>query len=893
MLKKTALLILLCFCATWGQSQTTLITENFSDVRLTKAFRILEKKYGLRIGYDVKLIKKKTVNANLSKKTPQEAFTILLQGTGLDFSISGGTYIAIYPEQKKSTGIAQPTPIKQYYYQGWVYDEENQETIPFAKVRVLGTNIGSYADDDGKFSLSTNRAVLKFEVSALGYKKRILGANELSDRNGFKIKLEVDVKDFPEIVVEYLAEGMTVSRDISVLDIRPRRFGATSGTVDPDVFINLQNVPGVNSANGTVSEMQIRGGTSDQNLILWEGITLYHSGHLNGMISSINPYTLDRAQVYRGVYDPYFGGRASGLIDMSSLSSIPSKVEAGAGINLVAADAFVKMPIKKNLGLMVSGRRSYVGAVNTPTYQQYANRLFQETELRQTGEVYDETFADSLVILEEVQNSFEFNDINAKLRYEPTEKSTLSASFIYTNNELFYNALQIEDSTVNQTEFRTKNIGSSIEYSKKWNTRWKSDVSVAFSDYDYRYFERFASLAEEEMEELSVLKLNRILTLGWRWKNSWRLNETNTLTFGYQGDYFDVNASVEESEDSVTVYAESLNTKALLNVLHANHEWKQDKWLIRTGARATHYSELNKVFVDPRLYAQYMPSKLLTFKTGASVLHQFISQVEDLDQAQLGLSNRIWVLSEEGEVPVTNSWNVNAGFLLRWKGWHFEVDGYLKQINGISNFADDKTMSSGFERGVADVRGVDFLVMKRWKGWRTWLSYTLSDVEYWFEDDTLAIPFAAPYNQPHVVKAITTLNWKNWEGAVTFKVASGKPYTRLIGLAENPDGTIGGDLDDDFILNYDQLNGAELPIYHRLDLSIFYTVRSKNIRYPWSLKMGVSFLNIYDQANYLSRTYRLEVNENEQGDEEVETVTIDRYYLRFTPNATVRLEWGK
>ncbi|MDG1330959.1 MAG: TonB-dependent receptor [Crocinitomicaceae bacterium] len=889
MLKGITLLMLLVVGMSFGFCQTQ-ISEEMSNVRLVKAFRILEKKYGLRIGYDVKLIGKRRVTAKIKNASPKEALNLLLDGTGLDFTISSDTYVAVFPG--KAPVAKKPAKKKEYTYQGWIYDEENESAIPFAKIKIAGTNLGAYSDEDGKFLFTTTSKKGQFEISALGYSKVIVDSDEFRRNKGLKVALKVDVKDFPEVVVEYLAEGMTVSKDISRLDIRPSRLGVTSGTVDPDVFINLQNVPGINSANGTVSEMQIRGGTSDQNLLLWEGITLYHSGHFNGMLSSINPYIVDESRVYRGVYDPYYGGRASGLIEMFSLPKIPSSIEAGGGVNLISADAYIKMPIGKKLGIMVSGRRSFVATIQTPTYKKYANRIYQETQFRQSGEVYDESFEDSLVLEEETQNSFYFTDVNAKVRFEPTKKSSISTSLMYTNNELFYETMQPLDSSSSRNFFQTRNFGASVDWTQKWNTRWTSKLNITISDYTYVYQDQFEEKDEGETFQSGVSKSNRINTIGWRWSNRVLLNEKNSLHIGYQGDVYEVDYGIVESEDSVDLFAESDTTQLLVNVLHGMYEWKNNKWMARAGARLSHLSRVNEVYVDPRIYFQYILNRKVTFKAGGAIQHQFISQVEDLEQAQLGLSNRIWVLSDFDGVPVVRSSSVNAGFLLRLKGWHVEVDGYLKDIQGISNFADDKSMSSGFDRGVAGVKGIDFLVKKRWKGWRAWVSYTLSDVLYSFEEDSLGT-FAAPFNQPHVVKAITSLNWRNWEGALTFKIASGKPYTRLLGLKENPEGVIGGDLEDDFIFDYGPRNGAKLPIYHRLDLSIFYTLKKSESRNPWKLKFGISLLNVYDQSNYLSRTYRLEVTEDDLGNQDVETLTIDRYYLRFTPNATIRFEFGE
>ncbi|MFT5858618.1 MAG: hypothetical protein ACI865_000706 [Flavobacteriaceae bacterium] len=117
---------------------------------------------------------------------------------------------------------------------------------------------------------------------------------------------------------------------------------------------------------------------------------------------------------------------------------------------------------------------------------------------------------------------------------------------------------------------------------------------------------------------------------------------------------------------------------------------------------------------------------------------------------------------------------------------------------------------------------------------------------------------------------------------------SGKPTTQSIGLIENTDSELGGDIEDDYLTGYKDLNSAWIPIYHRLDLTVLHTVKPKGESAKWVLSVGASFLNVYYQTNFLSRTYQLEYQEDDLGVESAETVTVDRYYLKFTPNSLVR-----
>lgn len=863
-----------------SNAQRGRITEDFSNVRLSKALKILQKKYHVRLAYDSKLISRKKVNVQLKNNTLEEAMNALLKGNDLGCSVSDKKYVVIYPK-KEVTAIK-----KNRAYMGWVTDTRSMSPIPYAKVKIAGTNKGVYADELGKFLVNTGEDRFSLVVTALGYSKMIVSSDQFKKRKGLNISMKPDIQEFPEIVVEYLAEGITVSKDVSSLTVRPQRMGATPGTTEPDVFRTMQNIPGINSADETVSEMQIRGGTADQNLLIWEGITLYHSGHFNGMISSLNPNMVDKAEIHRGVYSPYYGGRASGLMDFSSMDKLPKKTSFGAGINLVNADAYVKTPIGKKWGLLLSARRSYFDLLPTVTYQKYADRIFQQTNFGRNSTVVVETFEDTVIsTVKDVFNRFRFLDINGKLLFQPNAKSKTSISFLRTGNRLIYEVIeQNEDTTTQNYLLTTDNIGVSAKSSYHWNQCWSSKIAGSYSAYQYGFNERLV-YSDALNDSVISSKYNGVQSLGWEIDNQFKINKNHEVRFGYQGELLNVFYTLNETIGPQEEFDESRSVSGNVHAFYGNHIWKKKKWLSRIGFRSGYATSARLLFLEPRIYLQYEVNKLLTVKTGYGMQNQFVSQVEDFDQAHVGLSNRGWVLAnDEEDLPVLRSDILDMGLVFRWKGWHFEVDAYSKYISGVVNFVNNPASASNFERGNASSNGIDFMLKKRWKAYRTWITYSLSSVKYQFgeKDDQ----FASPFNQPHVFRWVNAFSLGNLELSMAFKVATGKPYTKAIGLEEDDDPNL--PLDERYSIVYGKLNAERLSIYHRLDFTALYTFKPAREDARWRIRTGISILNMYDRKNHLDRGYRLLYNED-TGD--IGISTVDRYYLRFTPNILFRFEF--
>jgi hypothetical protein len=261
------------------------------------------------------------------------------------------------------------------------------------------------------------------------------------------------------IVSSYLTTGITKLNDGSIT-IKPETFGILPGLIEPDVLQTIQALPGVLSTDETVSNINVRGGTHDQNLMLLDGIKMYQSGHFFGLISAFNPYTTKRVNIYKNGSSAKYGDGISSVIDMQLPNEIDNEFKAGLGLNLINADVFAKIPLSKKTELQLSSRRSVTDLFVSPTYEEYFKRIFQDSDITNSNRNS----------ISENEN-FYFYDVNLKFLYDITEKDKIRINFLNVNNLLNYD----EQSTINDkneafnSKLSQENLATGITYSRDWN----------------------------------------------------------------------------------------------------------------------------------------------------------------------------------------------------------------------------------------------------------------------------------------------------------------------------------------------------------------------------------------------------------------------------------------
>lgn len=693
-----------------------------------------------------------------------------------------------------------------------------------------------------------------------------------------------DINFLDEVIVksEYLTFGFDKNKKDGTLSLQPDKLGVLPGLIEPDVMQSLQLLPGISSPSESASNLHIRGGTPDQNLILFDGIKMYHQGHLFGMISPFNPYITEKVDIYRSGTSAKYGDRIAGVIDMKTPNQVPEELKAGAGANFISADAFVKTPIiEEKLGAVVSFRRSLTDIFSSTTYNSFGNKVFQNTKIKDVNNILIEEEQSVL------EDKFNFTDASVKVIGKPHKDHTVSISAITISNKLKH-ALADDELEGVRDNLDLKNQGISLKWKGNLLSDWKTEAFAYYSHYDtdYKYSEFEESIVEE-----SFYKDNDISDFGLQAIATYQLDDTNSITAGY--DWSNLNVSynlIKQAEDVEDSFKETKNTQLNTQNIFGEYQYRSPKLYFRAGVRGTYFVNLSKFTVEPRAYVDYKLDNDWTFKASAEIKNQAINQLVSFSFNSLGLDNTIWAVADKKDVPVIQNKQFTGGVLFSKKGWKFDVEGYYKNITGLSSFTkgfrfNTTVKESPYISGNSIIYGVDVLLKKRIKKFRTWLGYSLSNNTFDFPLMQKS-SFAGNFDQRHVVSWSNTYKHKDFQFSLGWQYATGKPYTKATLKQPNPN----VDDDDDVVvttnlLNYGKINANRLNSYHRLDLSGVYDfyLDDKN---AIKARVGASIMNTYTQRNVVGKKFKAEENKKEERMELVKQTTIG---LGITPNLVFRV----
>jgi len=90
----------------------------------------------------------------------------------------------------------------------------------------------------------------------------------------------------------------------NLIKMSPAKLAELPSLGEKDIFRTFQLMPGIGGSSGSSAGLYVRGGTPDQNLILYDGFTVYHQEHLFGMFSAFNPMPSRKYSCIRGVLKP-------------------------------------------------------------------------------------------------------------------------------------------------------------------------------------------------------------------------------------------------------------------------------------------------------------------------------------------------------------------------------------------------------------------------------------------------------------------------------------------------------------------------------------------------------------------------------------------------------------
>ncbi|MEI6765909.1 MAG: TonB-dependent receptor [Bacteroidota bacterium] len=794
-----------------------------------------------------------------------------------------GAYI---PEEIKAVRMYfGPPRTYNFTLSGTVRDKQTGEALPFATVLVKGTQSGTTTNMDGWFTLQkvpTDTTTLI--VQYVGYSKTEVFLSPQLPKTNFLIELQPSSQSLKEIVVSAVREDVVLENkdDVSTIKMTPRKLEQLPNLGERDIMRSFQLLPGISASNESSSGLYVRGGTPDQNLILYDGFTVYHVDHLYGFFSAFNSNALKDVQLYKGGFESRFGGRLSSVTEITGKEGNQKKFNMGMDASLLSVNAFVEIPIGKNFTTMIAYRRSY----KSPVYNLIFDKFNQSKSAGNfVGEGPGGKFS------QDTKVTSYFYDLNGKMTYHPTKKDIVSLSFFNGTDKLDNSTSSSSSSaapsnfSMNSTDLtRYGNFGSSLKWSRSWNPKIYGNTILSFSNY-YSKRERsqertiFNSSGTSSTVNNGIFENNYLRDYSLRSDYQWDLGPL-ALEFGGFGTYYDIKYNYAQS-DTASILDRN-NTGILAGA------YLQDKiklWggrvIILPGIRMSYYDITKKAYTEPRISLNYNLTERLSLKGAYGKYYQFANRVtrEDI----LSGSRDFWVLADGGNTPVSSAIHYIGGISYDTKKWLFSAEVYYKLLEGLNEYSLRINASpfgvdynENFFHGKGYSKGVEFLLQKKSGSMNGWASYTLGEARNYFAVYSDSY-YPANQDVTHEFKIVLMYNYKKWDFSATWIWASGRPYTAPSGAYSIT--LLDGSEQDFFTVT--QKNSLRLPDYHRCDISVNYKFvmgqkKKRELGY-----IGFSIFNLYNRTNVWYKQYDiidgsiLETNVN---------------YLGITPNLTLSLK---
>jgi ferric enterobactin receptor len=741
---------------------------------------------------------------------------------------------------------------------GYVRDAKTGQPIQGVNIVVMNVSKGYVTAKDGFYvvTMPAGEYVLKF--THVGYRPKLdtISLQKLLFR---EILLSDDAKDLEEVVVTSETPDRNVRKvemGVSQLTIRSiRRIPPLMGEVD--VVRSLLLLPGVTTVGEGAPGFNVRGGSADQNLILFDGAPVFNSSHLMGFFSVFNPDVVRDVTLNRGGVAAAFGGRASSVLDVKIKEPDAEKWSINGGIGLISSRLGIEGPLIKNkLSFLAAGRASF------------NDFLFRLAPPGLTG------------------TKANFYDLTTKLKYQPSEKHTITLTG-YISTDVFKlpsDSLSGQEINASSTKFnyqtansvlnwnyfmnRQINIATSLIISRYqadlsapdsanafqlksgvWHRQIKSDLTftpsekhqwqtgISFIDYDLQPNTRIPGPASNVLPV--DLDRERGYELAAYLQDEWKVNPTVSILAGLR-----YSALLNRGAATVRTYQEGLP--------------RQDESVSTTktyGAGAIYHSAGG---LEPRLAIRWSVGEGAAFKVGYSRLRQYIQQITNTTAA---LPTSRWHLSDTYTKPqIADQWSL--GYFKNTTDNAVEASGevYYKTLTNAIDYRDGaelqlaKAVETQIVQGSGQAYGFEGLLRKNKGRWTGFTSYTYArtfltmDSPYGQERVNNGRAYPANYDKPHTLNVLATYRPTAWFSmSLNFTYSTGRPTTQPYARAR---------INGVIVPIYVDRNQQRVPDYHRLDFSMLFEqnpLKKKRNQSSWVF----SIYNVYARKNAYSIFYRL------------------------------------
>jgi ferric enterobactin receptor len=927
-MKKLFLLTTLVLFTLKGFSQITTSTgitikdEFYNNRQLIEILQDLEAKTNIKFKYDPAKLKGVYASFWFDNMALEVGMKGLLKGSGLKFYVDDNQVVNVISKDQKvyvkssyNSGtyyggnagdapiVANPVPNVEvgqvqverpkiavvnnrasnkaatkfgFTFTGRIIDARTSEPLPFVNLSIKSNKTGSQGNVDGYFTLlkvPTDTTTLT--LSYIGYITTTIKLVPDAPINGVTIEMEPDNAELDEVVVKgEKTEVLKAAETIGMFKMTPRNIAKLPNIGEKDIFRSFQLMPGISAANQSSSGLYVRGGTPDQNLVLYDGFTVYYVDHLYGFFSAFNSNPIKDVQLYKGGFDAKFGGRISSVVEITSKDGNKRERNFGGDLTLMSANIWAEGPIlnkDKRLTFSVAGRRSWEG----PSY----NTIFESFNANSNNA----QFGGPRFSQTATTPSSYFYDLNGKVTFKPSENENISLSY-YSGKDDLDNSQSISSPFGGTGGFSNTdlsqwgNTGSSLKWSKRWSDTFYTNTLVSYSNFfsnrDNTNTAEFLRGTEIRTIKFGSLESNNLTDLSAKFDVEYKTSPKNSVLFGLQYNKFNIDYTYSQN-DTLEIIAKRDNGGLIAAYLQDEAHFGD--LTVKGGLRMSYFSPTSKTYFEPRLSATYAVNDRLKIKGAWGIYNQFAKQVEREDISNG--SRNFWVLANNSYLPVTSSNHIILGASYEINDYLFDVEGYYKDIQNDSRYSLRFAPQIGrgtlatetFFNGTGKVRGIDFLVQKKFGNYTGWVGYTIAQA-----DKNIVLPsgesnFPSNFDVRHEFKSVNIYKLGRWDLGATWIYATGRPYTSIVGgyTVKLLDGS------ERTFTDPSTTNGNRLPDSHRMDVSATYNFGHGSI--------GFSIYNLYGRSNVWFKKYQT-LTDSKTNEKSLSVTDVN--YLGFTPNIT-------
>lgn len=565
----------------------------------------------------------------------------------------------------------------------------------------------------------------------------------------------------------------------------PQLFG------ENDIMRSIQLLPGIKAESDASSSFQVRGGTSAQNMVLFDGAPVYNVGHLAGLFSAFNDDALGSATLYKGLLPAQFGGASSAILDISGRTGDKQQWHGGATIGLLSAKATLEGPIVKDkLSILVTARRTYLDAF-----------------LKLSKDFKD--------------NTLYFYDINAKIDWNISRRDQLFLSF-FTGKD----RTAIEE----MVDIKWRNLTASLKWLHHFNGGSNAQSTILYSGYDNDNGVDFLGL--------NLWYKGHIRQGTFRQDFNIQMGQQE-LKAGLQSSLM----NVKSAEYQVLSRYEKEQRRAWENAVWLNGTFEIGPWLTATaGLRFNAFSPLGgslyydiapdgsidwyynykknqivrtHITWEPRASLNFSISPLLNLKVAYARTSQNIHALRN--QSTTTPFDRFTISSNIVEPEIADQVSAGIFAMTPDETYDFSLEGYFRKIKNVLDYRDGKTFRSEIEierlvlPGEGKAYGVELLARKNIGCLTGWIGYTLAWSRTRIDGINGGEWYDANNDRRHDINIVAQYRLsKRWTLNAAWVFNSGQAFTAPSGKYQ---------IIDNWIYYYSERNGYRAPDYHRLDVS--------------------------------------------------------------------------